>query len=144
MESIVSGPGLVNVFHFCNASNDIPSLLLDDLDRKDCPARIVQGVTEKNNTCMESLDLWLECLACHLRLTSMQLLPTGGLYICGGIPCREVVLNRIRELFSPGMFVDDMVMGEYLEKNVSLHVVKNPDIGLMGAKVRAVRLLREE
>ena len=48
MESIVSGPGLVNVFHFCNASNDIPSLLLDDLDRKDCPARIVQGVTEKN------------------------------------------------------------------------------------------------
>ena len=74
----------------------------------------------------------------------MQLLPTGGLYICGGIPCRDVVLNRIRELFSPGMFVDDMVMGEYLEKNVSLHVVKNPDIGLMGAKVRAVRLLREE
>ena len=48
VESIVSGPGLVNVFHFCNASNDIPSLLLDDLDRKDCPARIVQGVTEKN------------------------------------------------------------------------------------------------
>ena len=48
MESIVSGPGLVNVFHFCNASNDKPIWLLDDLDRKDCPARIVQGVTEKN------------------------------------------------------------------------------------------------
>ena len=85
----------------------------------------------------------MQCLACHLRLTALQLLPTGGLYICGGIPCRDIVIDVIKKMLSPGLFVDDMVMGEFIQQQISLHVVLNSDCGLLGAKVRALRLLNE-
>ena len=141
VESVVSGPGLVNVFHFCNASREAPSLMLDGVSRKECPAKIMEGVKNNDATSKECLDLWLECLACHLRLTAMQMLPTGGLYICGGIACRPLVLERIKDLMSPGMFVEDKVMGNFLKERISLHVIVDDDCGLLGARIRAERLL---
>lgn len=141
VESVVSGPGLVNVYHFCNASHETPSLMLEGVPRDQAPAKIMEGVRNNDATSKESLDLWLECLACHLRLTAMQLLPTGGLYICGGIPCRPLVLERIKDLMSPGMFVDDKVMGSFLRERISLRVIIDDDCGLLGARIRAERLL---
>jgi hypothetical protein len=38
-------------------------------------------------------------------LTALQLLPTGGLYICGGIPCRDIVIDVIKKMLSPGLWV---------------------------------------
>jgi glucokinase len=145
VEGVLSGPGLVNVFYFFNSlkAENEQSRILDGLSREDSPARIVEGVAQKDEICVQTLDMFIECLACHLRLTAMHFLPTGGLYICGGIPCRPVVIDRIKELLSPGFFIEDPVMGEFLNDRVSLKLIDNPDCGLLGARIRAERLLRE-
>ena len=150
VESVVSGPGLVNCYDFVQSrcgggggSGGSSNNILKGVDRKNAPARIILGVSEKDTTCVKALNLFVQCLACHLRLTALQLLPTGGLYICGGIPCRDIVIDVIKQMLSPGLFVDDMVMGEFIQQQISLHVVLNSDCGLLGAKVRALRLLNE-
>ena len=131
------------LFFSCIFSSSSQSNALNNVNRVDAPARIVESI-ESDAVCREALNLFIECLACHLRLTALQLLPTGGLYICGGIPCRAVVLEHLKTRLSPGLFVDDVVMGEFLEKQISLHVVTNPNCGLLGAKIRALRLLQED
>ena len=73
----------------------------------------------------------------------MHMLPTGGMFICGGIPCRPVVLDRIKELLSPGLFVEDPVMGSFLRDRISLFLIADGDCGLLGARIRAEMLLRE-
>ena len=152
---MLSGPGLVNIYNYLLSDKHTsvhsdsedktiqPSVdnILRGVSRETSPARLIQGVIDHDPTCQHALDLFIECLASHLRLTSLHLLPTGGLYICGGIPCRPAVLARIRELMSPGLFLDDRVMGEFIGDLVSLHVILNDDVGLLGARIRAQRLL---
>jgi glucokinase len=151
VESVISGPGLVNCFDFthsnisCDSSSNGTkgSSVLDGVERANAPERIIQGVADKDEICMKALNLFINCFACHLRLTALQTLPTGGLYICGGIPCRSIVLNEIKNKLSPGLFIEDIVMGEYLSNNISLHIIINDDVGVLGSKIRSLRLLKE-
>ena len=145
VEGVISGPGLVNIYDFCNSlrMEGEKSSILEGVEREDSPPKIITGVVNKDDVCCETLDLFIECLACHLRSTAMHMLPTGGMFICGGIPCRPVVLDRIKELLSPGLFVQDPVMGTFLSDRISLHLIANGDCGLLGARIRAERLLRE-
>ena len=146
VEAVISGPGLVNIYNFCNSlKNDgEKSSVLDGVgEERDSPSKIIEGVGNKDEICCETLDLFIECLAAHLRTTAMHMLPTGGMFICGGIPCRPVVLDRIKELLSPGLFVEDPVMGSFLRDRISLFLIANGDCGLLGARIRAEMLLRE-
>ena len=47
------------------------------------------------------------------------------------------------EMLAPGLFVQDPVMGEFIGENIPLWIISNDDVGLLGARVRAERLLRE-
>ena len=106
------------------------------------PAAVATAALEGSDpVCSAALDLWIECLASHLRLTACHLLCTGGLYICGGIPPK--ILPRIQAKLSPGLFTQDPVMGEFIRDNIPLHLIKNDDVGLLGARIRAEMLLRE-
>ena len=186
VESVVSGPGLVNTYRFLldetpeqggggdgtpgeakqdaataaaaaeaaveaaftgtamTAPGSTPSKkdVLHNVPKSKRPAAVATAALERNDpVCSAALDLWIECLASHLRLTACHLLCTGGLYICGGIPPK--ILSRIQAKLSPGLFIQDPVMGEFIRDNIPLHLIKNDDVGLLGARIRAEMLLRE-
>ena len=48
------------------------------------------------------------------------------------------------QLFGDGCPVADPVMGEFIRDNVPLFLIENDDVGLLGARIRAERLLRFE
>ena len=146
VESVVSGPGLHRCFVFvvreahAAEPHAADALLAQVASAADVTASALRADAAQHQRCREALDLWLECLAAHLRQTALTLLPTGGLYLCGGIPPR--IVSVLREMLAPGLFVADDVMGDFIRKQVPLALVTDDDVGLLGARIRAEQLLR--
>ncbi len=65
-------------------------------------------------------------------------LPFGGLYIAGGLAPKLLPLLKT-SLLDRGYFSTDL-MKDITEK-IPVYVVLDDDVGLLGAKVRATRLL---
>ena len=72
----------------------------------------------------------------NIYLTPHSTLPFGGLFLAGGLAPK--LLPRIKTVLKPA-FLTDPIMGDLLAQ-VPLYVVMNEDVGLVGAKVRALRL----
>lgn len=145
VESVVSGPGLHRCFAFVvrealSADKGAADLLAEVASAADVTAAALSSDAAHHRRCREALDLWLECLAAHLRQTALTLLPTGGLYLCGGIPPR--IVSVLRESLAPGLFVADDVMGDFIRTHVPLALVTDDDVGLLGARIRAEQLLQ--
>lgn len=143
VESVVSGPGIVNIYEYLLARDGVSGDAGGAGDaaaasaagaagaarrRREREAKggdggsVLRGVAKEaqpatvadaglagtgDPRCREALDLFIAALAAHLRVTALHLLPTGGLYLCGGIPPR--IVSRLRELLAPGLFVEDKV-----------------------------------
>lgn len=138
VEGVVSGPGLVNIYQFLAGEEG----LLSGVAKEEQAAVVVQRALREmqpDALCLRALDLFITCLACHLRQTALHLLPTGGLYIAGGIAPK--ILPRLKQLL-PELFIKDPVMGQFIAESFPLYIVLNDDCGLLGARIRAERLVR--
>jgi len=148
VEHVVSGPGLVNCFLFLanggtaagGAAVPAGCSVLGGVPKDEQPAAVVAGAEGGDAHCAAALDLFVRSLAAHLRLTALHLLPTGGLYIAGGIAPR--ILPKLQAEL-PALFLADPVMGEFIGESFPLLLIKDDDCGLLGARARAERLLRE-
>jgi glucokinase len=148
VEHVVSGPGLVNCFLFlanggtATGGAAVPAgcSVLGGVPKDEQPAAVVAGAEGGDAHCAAALDMFVRSLAAHLRLTALHLLPTAGLYIAGGIAPR--ILPKLQAEL-PALFVADPVMGEFIGESFPLLLIKDDDCGLLGARARAERLLRE-
>ena len=145
VEHVVSGPGLVNCYLFLAnggtaTGGTAAQGVLTGITKSEQPAGVVAGAEGGDETCEAALALFVGALAAHLRATALHLLPTGGLYIAGGIAPRILPMLQAQ---LPALFVADPVMGEFLRDNVPLLLIKDDDCGLLGARTRAERLLHE-
>ena len=68
------------------------------------------------------------------------MLPTGGLYIAGGLAPK--LLARLRPVVAAA-YVDDGLMGDFIARH-PLYVITNEHVGLLGAFVRAKRLIADD
>jgi glucokinase len=135
VESVVSGPGLSAAFEFVRRSCTSAAPFSE-------PAAIAAHAlaTPPDKTARRALDLWLGALGGHLRATALHLLPRGGLYITGGIAPQ--LAAHLRTVL-PDLYVQKhSVMGAFVA-TFPLRLVLNADVGLLGARIRAERLLRE-
>jgi glucokinase len=144
VEGLVSGPGIANIYAYMvdrDGDADKDTNVVRDVVKAHHPATITRmGMSGTGDPrCKEALRVFVTALAAHLRQTALHILPTGGLFLCGGIPPRIVPL--LKEMLAPGLFVEDPVMGAFLRENIPLWVISNDDVGLLGARVRAERML---
>lgn len=104
----------------------------------DPAAAIATAALEKRDRLSEeTMQLFVEAYGAEAGNLALKLLPYAGLYVAGGIAAKILPLMQegsfIRALTSKGR------MRGILE-DVPVHIVLNPEVGLIGAAIAAARL----
>jgi glucokinase len=87
-ERVVSGPGLVNVFHFLRDTGrgTEPQWLTDEMAHTDAAAAISRAaLAGKCALCEQALDLFVSVFAAEAGNLALKVMATGGVYLGGGI-----------------------------------------------------------
>ena len=137
-ERIVSGPGLVNVFHFLRDTGrgTEPKWLTEEMQKADPAAAISRAATEgKCPLCEHALDLFITVYAAEAGNLALKLLATGGVYLGGGI-APKLVSKLAGPLFMQA-FIGKGRMQPLLE-TIPVRVITNDKTALMGAARCAV------
>jgi len=83
------------------------------------------------------MKIFVEAYGAEAGNLALKLLPTGGLYVAGGVAAKNLPLLEhygfVEALLSKGR------MRSLLEK-IPVHIVLNPEVGLMGSAICAARL----
>jgi glucokinase len=151
VERVVSGQGIVAIYQFlrdaskASESSDIGQVVRtweQEAGRSektvDPAAAIAAAALEKRDRlCEQTMQLFVLAYGAEAGNLALKLLPYGGLYIAGGIAAKNLPL--IQEGSFLQAFTDKGRMSSLL-KSVPVHVVLNPQVGLIGAAICAARL----
>ena len=150
VERVVSGQGIVSMYQFlrdrksakessaiAEAIRQWESELGMAAKTVDPGAVIAAGALEDEDAlCLQTMQLFVEAYGAEAGNLALKLLPYGGLYIAGGIAA------KILPLMTDGTFLHAFLykgrMRSLLEK-VPVHVVLNPQVGLIGSAVCGLR-----
>jgi glucokinase len=132
-ERIVSGPGLVNVFHFLRDTGrgTEPKWLTDEMAHGDAAAAISRAALNgKCPLCEQALDLFVSVFAAEAGNLALKLMATGGVYLGGGIAPK--MLPKLSGPLFMQAFVGKGRMQPLLEA-MPVKVITNDKTALMGA-----------
>lgn len=156
VERIVSGMGIVAIYQFLRdqqfttESEEIASQVrlweLGELN-VDAAAAIANAALQScgiNSTAnvdhlaTQTMQIFVEAYAAEVGNLALKLIPNGGLYIAGGIA------PKILPLIQDGKFLQILKskgrVSPVLE-NIPIHLVLNPEVGLIGAMLHAASLI---
>jgi glucokinase len=139
-ERVLSGAGLVNVYRYLLASAATPEqpTVRAEMEKED-PAAVItrHGLARSDAVADRALDLFCAVFGAQAGNLALTVIATGGVYLAGGIA------PRIAERLKSGPFLtafrDKGRMAELLSR-VPVHVIMNPNVGLLGAAAVAARL----
>ena len=145
-ERVLSGQGLVNIYHFVRdnkifGEEENPDLrfLLEGNQEIDIAATVAKyAIKHKDIMSMRALDMFMRIYGAAVGNLALTTLPHGGIYIVGGIAPK--LLTQIKQGIFIEMYGDKGRMSNLL-KDIPVYVVLNTDVGLRGAAVFAKRLV---
>jgi glucokinase len=132
-ERIVSGPGLVNVFHFLRDTGrgTEPQWLTDEMSRADPAAAISRAALNGScPLCEQALDLFVSVYAAEAGNLALKLMATGGVYLGGGIAPK--MLPKLSGPLFMNAFLGKGRMQRLLEA-MPVMVITNDKAALIGA-----------
>lgn len=134
-ERILSGPGLLNVLEFLYAeAGEAGDLVLD-------PAEVTAQAFERpESVAALAVALFIEVLGAEAGNLALKSMPTGGLYIAGGIAPK--MLDSIVQGECMAAFRAKGRMSELMAR-FPVHVVRDLDVGLKGAVAVARELIAQ-
>lgn len=151
VERVVSGMGIVSIYQFLrdkNFGSESPEIaqIVRTWEQQagqgertvDPAAAIGRAALEKRDRLSEqTMQIFVDAYGAEVGNLALKLLPYGGIYVAGGIAA------KILPLMTEGNFLHNFVnkgrMSTLLEK-MPLHLVLNPQVGLIGAAICAARL----
>lgn len=152
IERVVSGMGIVAIYQFLRdrrtapESPEIAAAIctweqeFGQSEKTVDPGAVIGGaaLAEQDVLSEQTLQLFVELYGAEAGNLALKLLPYGGMYIAGGIA------PKILPLLTDGNFLSAFEskgrMRPLLEM-VPLHIVLNPQVGLIGASLCAARLI---
>ncbi len=151
VERIVSGQGVVAIYQFLRDRDYAKvSPEVEDVVRQwecqvgrsektvDAAAAIALAALEGRDRLSEqALQIFVEAYGAEAGNLALKLLPYGGLYVAGGIAAKIMPLIKTGGFLSA--FTNKGRMRQLLEQ-VPVHIVLNPQVGLIGAALHAARL----
>lgn len=151
VERVVSGQGIVAVYQFLRdrqIARESPEVgeIVRTWEREtgrseksvDPAAAIAKAALQSSDRlCEQTLQLFIEAYGTEAGNLALKLLPYAGLYIAGGIAAKIITL--IQEGSFLRAFGQKGRVSPLLEK-VPVHVVLNPQVGLIGAAICASRI----
>jgi glucokinase len=132
-ERVLSGPGLVNVFHFLRDTGHgtQPQWLCEEMAKGDAAASISRAAIEgRCGLCEQALDLVVSVYGAEAGNLALKLMATGGIYIAGGI-APQILPKLAGPLFLQA-FASKGRMQPLLE-SIPVSVVTNDKTALRGA-----------
>ncbi|MBW4487097.1 MAG: glucokinase [Trichocoleus desertorum ATA4-8-CV12] len=95
------------------------------------------ALEETDRLCEQAMQIFVEAYGVEAGNLALKLLPYGGLYVAGGIA------SKILPLMQTGLFIQ--AFGQKgrispLLERVPVHIILNPQVGLIGAALCAARL----
>jgi glucokinase len=150
-ERVVSGQGIVAIYQFLRDREfAAESLEVGEVVRAwesqagrseksvDPAAAISKAALENSDRLSEkTMQIFIEAYGSEAGNLALKLLPYGGVYIAGGI------VTKTLPLFQEGNFLYAFThkgrMASIMER-IPVHAVLNPQVGLIGAALRAARL----
>ena len=136
-ERVVSGPGLVTLYEFLTACGHVAeqTRIREEMAENDPGAVIGEhAVAGDDPACVRAVELFCSLYGAEAGNLALKVLPTGGLYVAGGIAPK--LLPKLRE----GGFLDSFVTKgrmSSLLRATRVSVVTNTRVGLLGARVCA-------
>jgi glucokinase len=132
VERVASGPGLVDTFEFLTAKSGGPSEAIREELRREDPAAVItrHALARTDAAAREALSLFIDAYGSQAGNLALTVLATGGIYVAGGIAAKiasELAEGRFLEAFR-----NKGRMRGLLER-IPVHVILNPDVGLLGA-----------
>lgn len=151
VERVVSGQGIVAIYQFLrdrHAASESPEIgqvirtweaAAGQSDKTVDPAATIStaALEKRDRLCEQTMQIFVEAYGAEAGNLALKLLPYGGLYIAGGIAAK--ILPLIQEGSFLYAFTDKGRVSSLLER-VPVHIVMNPQVGLIGAAVCAARL----
>lgn len=137
IEHVACGSGLQRICRFLQSDP-----VEGHLDRPDygTPSAISKAAQDGSDDCAsEAVDIFLSIIGAEAGHMGLRLLATGGVFICGGIAPK--LLDRIMEGGLTEAFLDRDARFAPVLKTFPLFVVKNDQLGLLGAREYALKLL---
>ena len=140
-ERVVSGPGIAAIMEFLrDTGRGAPSArLAAAMTEGDAAAAITQFAQQDDEPAARiALDLFLAAYGAFVGNVALITLPRGGMYVAGGIA------GKIITAMQQGVFLRSfMDKGRYtgLLETLPLHIVTNPQAGLLGASLAARRMM---
>ncbi|MGB0678675.1 MAG: glucokinase [Polyangiales bacterium] len=138
-ERVVSGPGIVTLYEFVTEQGLAPRSpsLAARFHEQDPAAVISQAALQGEDVAAEkAIDLFISLYGAEAGNLALKVLPTGGLFIAGGIAPR--LLPKMQAPAFLQAFTDKGRMSPLLEA-MYVAVIQNTDVGLLGAREAALR-----
>jgi glucokinase len=139
-ERLLSGPGLVNIYHYLVASAAAPEQPSVQAEMaKEDPAAVIarHGLAKTDPLSDGALDLFSEIYGAQAGNLALTVVATGGVYLAGGIAPK--IVDRLKEGGFMTAFRDKGRLSELLSR-IPVYVVMNPKVGLLGAAAVAARM----
>jgi glucokinase len=133
-ERIVSGPGLVNIYRYLLARDGAAdaAALLQATD----PAAAVAAAAATDDRAAAALDLFVRLYGACAGNLALTTLARGGVYLAGGIAAK--ILPHLQQGGFALSYCDKGRMRGVVDA-IPVHVVTNPEVGLLGALLTATR-----
>jgi glucokinase len=132
-ERIVSGPGLVNVFHFLRDTGrgTEPAWLTEEMSHSDPAAAISRSAMEGQcPLCEQAVDLFVSIYAAEAGNLALKTMALGGVYLGGGI-APKMVSKLSGPLFMQSFVAKGRM--QHLLESIPVIVIMNDNTALQGA-----------
>ncbi|WOD41369.1 glucokinase [Nodosilinea sp. E11] len=151
VERVVSGQGIVAIYQFLRDrefAHETPEIAeaITTWERQtgrstktvDPAAVIAIAAAEgRDRICQKAMEIFVSAYGAEAGNLALKLLPYGGLYVAGGIAAKNLTL------MTAGQFLDAFThkgrVSSLLDR-VPVHLVLNPQVGLIGAALKAEKL----
>jgi glucokinase len=150
VERVVSGQGIVSIYQFLRdrqiaAESPEVGEVIRAWERQtgqektvDPAAAISAAALEKRDRLSEkTMELFVEAYGAEAGNLALKLLPYGGLYLAGGIAAKNLPLFQDTTFLHA--FTQKGRMRALMER-IPVHIILNPQVGLIGAALRASKL----
>ena len=140
VEDVLSGRGLVNVYHYFAAQypEQVNPLFTQSMLEGDAAAIVSETALSGTDSLAErALNLFVEIYGTQAGNLALIYMATGGVFIAGGIA------PKIQSRISAGPFLkafQDKGPMSAMMKKIPVRLVMNPQVGLKGATLIASRL----
>ncbi len=151
VERIVCGQGIIWIYQFLRDINfavespEIQAIVKTwemesrETNKSVDPAAAISAaaLAKSDRLSEQAMQIFIEAYGAEAGNLALKLLPYGGLYVAGGI------VTKILPLIQEGSFLKAFTQKgrmSNLLKNIPVHIVRNPQVGLIGAAAHAAKL----